>query len=402
MSDRPLNRPTAGDRTPGGAPGTSLDHSRGRVAELDSLRGIAALTVLVYHVNEARLPFGWAAVDLFFVLSGYLITGIILRSGGVPGFLRTFYIRRGLRTWPIYYLTLFVLVALSPLFPRAFPWSRLPDLLTYTQGLSWFWSGSASSSRPYLAHLWSLAVEEQFYLVWPALVLLIGRGRGRVAALAVACAAASALARGNGVLLSLLPARADGLALGGLLATLPLAPGEAGRARDAVRVALVLAIVAALGMLAPLGARSGLGNFGLWSAPGRMVLAFNLLWAGVIGLVAAHPGHRLLGWLRSRPLRRIGQISYGVYLYHLPLVVILPGFAWRLGVPLKVRGVEVVAFSALAMSVGVAALSWRFIERPLLDLKDRFDYRPAAAGAVPPPHIATAVVGRVDEPGRRQ
>src|SRR5262245_4877090 len=76
----------------------------GRVAELDSVRGLAALAVLVYHANSAWLPFGWAAVDLFFVLSGYLITSIIVRNGDSAGFLRNFYVRRGLRTWPIYYL----------------------------------------------------------------------------------------------------------------------------------------------------------------------------------------------------------------------------------------------------------------------------------------------------------
>src|SRR5262249_4984586 len=72
----------------------------GRVAELDSLRGFAALAVIVFHANPQWIPFGWAAVDLFFVLSGYLITSIILANGGASGFLRNFYIRRGLRTWP--------------------------------------------------------------------------------------------------------------------------------------------------------------------------------------------------------------------------------------------------------------------------------------------------------------
>ena len=78
---------------------------------------------------------GWAAVDLFFVLSGYLITSIIMRDGDSPGFLRTFYTRRGLRTWPIYYLIIAVVIALSPVLRRPAHWPGLPYLLTYTQGL---------------------------------------------------------------------------------------------------------------------------------------------------------------------------------------------------------------------------------------------------------------------------
>jgi len=102
-------------------------HSRGsrtdsetapRVAELDSLRGAAALAVMIFHVKPGWLPFGWAAVDLFFVLSGYLITSIILRQGQTPGFLRNFYIRRGLRTWPIYHIAIAVIIILSPILLR--------------------------------------------------------------------------------------------------------------------------------------------------------------------------------------------------------------------------------------------------------------------------------------------
>src|ERR1022692_2310156 len=111
-----LDRPpgTHDPLTSGSDPGTMA-----RVGELDSLRGLAALAVIIFHAKEAWLPFGWAAVDLFFVLSGYLITSIILRQGGTPGFLRNFYIRRGLRTWPIYYLLIAVVIVLSPEIGRA-------------------------------------------------------------------------------------------------------------------------------------------------------------------------------------------------------------------------------------------------------------------------------------------
>ena len=100
----------------------------GRIIELDSLRGLAAIAVIVFHSKEAWLPCGWAGVDLFFVLSGYLITSIVLRDGGSAGFLRKFYIRRGLRTWPIYYLLIALVIIVSPVLMRrrAGPLCRMP------------------------------------------------------------------------------------------------------------------------------------------------------------------------------------------------------------------------------------------------------------------------------------
>jgi peptidoglycan/LPS O-acetylase OafA/YrhL len=138
-----------------------------RIAELDSVRGLAIVAVLVFHANRTWLPFGWAGVELFYVLSGYLITSIVLVHGDSPRFLRNFYVRRGLRTWPIYYLLIAVIVALSPWLARRFFWTRLPYVLTYTPGLSRLWGESDPRFSMYLAHTWSLAIEEQFYQNWP-------------------------------------------------------------------------------------------------------------------------------------------------------------------------------------------------------------------------------------------
>ncbi|MBV8385020.1 MAG: acyltransferase, partial [Planctomycetaceae bacterium] len=357
--DRPRGMPSA----PGRA-GTSP----GRIAELDALRGLAALAVVIFHANPAWLPMGWAAVDLFFVLSGYLITSIILRDGDSPGFLRTFYIRRGLRTWPIYYLIIAVVIALSPVLHRPAHWPGLPYLLTYTQGLSRAWSGSATLFSTYLGHTWTLAIEEQFYLLWPALVL--AAGRRRLALLALACAAGSAWARGHGFAMETLLARSDGLALGGWLAAIRHTSGTPARWTKGVRVALGMLGVLALGTLA---ARQGLGSRGLGRSPGLTVLAFNLAWLGTLDFVLTHSGHLALRPLRWPPLRQLGQVSYGLYLYHLPILLIAVDIGRGLGLPGKLYGLKVLA--ALAC-VPVAALSWRFIERPLLDRKDRFAYRP--------------------------
>jgi peptidoglycan/LPS O-acetylase OafA/YrhL len=342
--------------------------STGRIAELDALRGLAALAVVIFHANPAWLPMGWAAVDLFFVLSGYLITSIIVRDGDTPGFLRTFCIRRGLRTWPIYYLIIAVVIALSPALRRPAHWPGLPYLLTYTQGLPRAWSGSATPFSTYLGHTWTLAIEEQFYLLWPVLVL--AAGKRRLALVTLTCAAGSAWARGHGFAMDTLLARSDGLALGGWLAAIRHTSGTPARWTKGVRVALGALGILALGTLA---ARQGLGTRGLWRSPGLTVLAFNLVWLGTLDFVLTHSGHPALRPLRWSPLRQLGQVSYGLYLYHLPILLIAVNIGRGLGLPGKLYGLKVLA--ALAC-IPVAALSWRFIERPLLDRKDRFAFRP--------------------------
>ncbi|HKI18261.1 MAG TPA: acyltransferase, partial [Isosphaeraceae bacterium] len=111
-----------------------------RVRELDALRGLACLLILVYHLMPHRVPGGWAGVDLFFILSGFLITSIILKSFHERHFLAHFYVRRGLRIWPVYYLTVLLLAAATPILPRPYDLGGLPYLLTYTQNVPLYWS----------------------------------------------------------------------------------------------------------------------------------------------------------------------------------------------------------------------------------------------------------------------
>ena len=245
-----------GPRLPASSSGSELS-SGGRVVELDSVRALAALAVIIFHTNSTWLPFGWAAVDLFFVLSGYLITSIILRHGGSPGFLRSFYFRRGLRTWPIYYLLLLFLIVMAPVLKRPCIWSSLPHALTYTQGLTRIWQSAVDPFSPYVRHTWSLAIEEQFYLIWPALVLVAGRRR--VVPLCLLCAGASVLARGQGIWWDLC-SRSDGLILGGLLAALHLDERWSTQPRSACRLlskAIRFCAVAALIFLGTMAVAGG-------------------------------------------------------------------------------------------------------------------------------------------------
>ncbi len=354
-----------------------------RVPELDGLRGLACLVVLLYHFKPHALPGGWAAVDLFFLLSGFLITSIILKHAAERRFLLHFYVRRGLRIWPVYYLIVLLLAAVSPILPRPCDFSGLPYLLTYTQNIPHYWSGNAPEFSPYLAHTWSLAIEEQFYLVWPLLVCLVGR-RG-VVPLALAVAAVSVGARGLGFHWWLLLSRGDGLALGALLAVLLENRRESEPQRLGLRRSFGGVSLIALACLVSVFATGGIAAVGPPRWPALTILAVNLLGFGAVGLVLCHEGSPALKLLRTRWLVTTGKLSYGLYMYHLVVLMLGDDLARSFGLGGRPFWREVLMGAVI---VGLAALSWRYVERPLLSLKDRFAYGPTPRDAGGVPHFA--------------
>src|SRR5690625_4685275 len=150
------------------------------VKELDGVRGVAILLVILFHCFPSPLTgLGWIGVDLFFVLSGFLITGILIDSKGNKRYYSNFIGRRILRIFPLYYLVLFIMLFLLPLIGRGF--SSGSNYSFYLRHQGWFWSYLQNwlfsfhgfPKNLILSHFWSLGVEEQFYLVWPFLVLLL-------------------------------------------------------------------------------------------------------------------------------------------------------------------------------------------------------------------------------------
>ncbi|MCA1684384.1 MAG: acyltransferase [Planctomycetia bacterium] len=333
-----------------------------RIPELDSVRGIAALGVLAYHLRPNDYQFGHmslgaAAVNLFMILSGFLITSIILEHHRERSFLRTFYLRRGLRTWPIYYLTLLVFVVIDPFLPHPFGWRNVPYYLVYLQ--NWLLAQPfAVPFNPALDHTWSLAVEEQFYLLWPPLVCLAG-ARGLIP-LALATIAASVVAREWEWHPWLLVTRFDGFALGALLAPVVREGALTSRQRTACRVAF--------GAVIPVGCGLAVPYWGLLLNVD--VLATNALLFALVGAVLCFEGHPLLGPLRARPLRYVGTISYGLYLYHYVVNWFAGGFAVKYDQPWRTDLVKIM------ITVTLAVLSWELLERPLLGLKQRIRYGP--------------------------
>ncbi|HWE37260.1 MAG TPA: acyltransferase [Isosphaeraceae bacterium] len=356
-----------------GAPAGGGDGDGRRVPELDALRGLACLLIVLYHFKPHKLPGGWAAVDLFFVLSGYLITAIILKYSDVR-ILKNFYVRRGLRIWPLYYLTVLLVAAASPLLPRPCDFRGLAAALSYTQNASYYWSAAPTSLSAYLEHTWSLAIEEQFYLLWPPLVCLVGR-RG-VVPLSLATVAVSAWARARGYHWWLLLARADGLALGALLAA--LVPDAARPDRRPRWLRPVLAVVGpvALAYFVAVAVSGGMPVVGPPRWPALTVLAVNLAAVSAVGLALCHQGRPSSRFLRRRWLVYLGTISYGVYMFHYLVITLGNDVADSLGKTGRPFWRDVL-FGTIIFAM--AAVSWRYFERPILALKGRFGYGPAAA-----------------------
>jgi peptidoglycan/LPS O-acetylase OafA/YrhL len=366
-----------------------------RYPSLDGVRGLAILMVVVHNFafDDATLSgfagrlldfatnSGWAGVTMFFALSGFLITGILLDSQHEPGHFRRFYLRRTLRIAPLYYgvlLFTFVALPLAGAAPAPVRADEPQQIWLWTYLVNWVQPfGIAGQTFP---HFWSLAVEEQFYLLWP--LLTWRRSPQAVLRWGLALAALSLVVR-IGLLLGggtpdmvyvWSPCRMDALALGGSAAAALRMPGLAStlmaRRRQLLAVAAGLSIACVLachGTPRTSFTMQTLG-YGLLAASfSSLVLA--LACADLAG--DAGPGARL--W-HSAPLRVLARYSYGIYILHKPL-------QQAVGTPLmRALGARVLqsttanaAYIAvgLATSVALAALSYHLFEQRFLALKSR-------------------------------
>jgi len=339
-----------------------------RIDELESLRGIAAASIMVYHLWYPRFLQGWYRVDVFFVLSGFLVTSYVLRRGGETGFWPRFYLGRVLRICPIYFATLFALVLANPYLPKEFAAEGLLQYLTFTQNVQHYWKGEVPEFHWQFYHTWSLAIEMQYYVLWPVLAWILGR-RG-IVWVAPPLIALAALARACGLHPHVLLGRCDGHLLGALLAVF-LADRAALRHRIAgyrlgfcgiggIGVGILL-LVNLGGTPAPAS-----GGVPLPVHESLTILSGAVIYTCLVGFLVTHAGHPRLQILRSRPFRELGAISYGVYLFH---PIIFKGVevmaAWcSVTQTLLVQVVMVVA------SLTAASLSWRYVERPILKWRD--------------------------------
>ncbi|MFO0630556.1 MAG: acyltransferase [Polyangiales bacterium] len=369
---------------------------------LDGVRGVAALLVMLHHfaldpavttpaalrlVQPLRLA--WCGVDLFFVLSGFLITRILLAARGGPGYYRRFLVRRALRIFPLYYATLLgVLVVAPALLPgvSAAPmnahqhwlWLYLTNVGSVLRG-----TGVFTNAHVDVNHFWSLAIEEQFYLVWPAVVALGGaRWLPRVCAVGLVAGLATRLALLQGdvssqALYTLTPCRLDGLLLGALMAAAMVRV-------DGPRVlhrAAPWALAGGFAGVAWIVARHG-PAFWTRSMMGAGYTLLAVFFAGLVGHVVTRPDALPARAMAHPALVAVGARSYGLYVLHrvgvvravVPLeplamgrALLGPGAAASSAEPV---GLGIFVALSVAVSFVAAEISLRVLERPFLRLKD--------------------------------
>ena len=376
-------------------PEQSLTRPASHIPGLDGIRGIAILAVIVYHVpNVPRGPLfssivghvanlGWMGVDLFFVLSGFLITGILNDARASEGYFRTFYARRVLRILPVYVVFLCFCMWIAPLVGALAP--ETAQRLRDTQG--WYWSylvnvmiavrgWTAAADGP--THLWSLAVEEQFYLIWPIIVLLAApRTLPRIALGCIVLAELCRLAivmwgADSRVNYLLLPTRMDTLAVGAFLACAVRSPpllNTVLRWRSRVTIVAIFALLIVLIQAHTIDFQGSLSQLVAYPA-------FALL-SGALVLGAT----RTSSLLASRSLRFFGRYSYGMYVWHWLVLLVLARKTTifetdaRWSLPKYALAVGIV----IAATILVALTSWYGIEQPFLRLKRYVPYATTAS-----------------------
>jgi peptidoglycan/LPS O-acetylase OafA/YrhL len=345
----------------------SANFLSGRIVELDAVRGLAAAAVMVFHLHR-EFWFGATGVDLFFVLSGYLISSIILANRHRPGFVRSFYARRALRIFPIYYVVLALVLLVNQLLLRPHATSGFIYYAAYLQNTPHYWGVTPAAPGLPLGHTWTLAIEEQFYLLWPFILLA---APGRLVSLCIGLVMFSSVARYEGLCAATLLGHLDGLVLGALLAGLQ-ARWAWFRSQTAAWCMFALAAAASVAYLTAWNlcladcldtARSFRGNAG--------ISIISLAYFGLIGGLSVVAGARGLAWLRWRPLIGLGTISYGLYLYH---AVIYAEFDDLIGLKGGGESRWLLDAAKVAASLGLACLSWHCLEKPILRWKDRFKY----------------------------
>lgn len=368
---------------------TSELRFRGHIAELDGLRAVAVSLVLLTHFSPQTIvgsllwkieSVGWMGVDLFFVLSGFLITGILVDAREKQFYYRNFYVRRILRIFPLYYAVLIGCTVLLDV------WHLSPVRATLAEA-SWFFlyignfRTTVVGHLPYIGFLiplWSLQIEEQFYLVFPCLVRKL-TPTALVRLLIWVVVLSGPLRLGlylwhptrQIVEYVFFPCRIDGLALGALVAL------RVRRGPWNIRPAYATAL--AIAMLGILAGCLSLGGYE-WNTRGICTFGYSVIaltFTAVLIWVLRFRDTRQTAWLRNGVVQYLGKISYGIYLLQIPAYLLARKITHHFGLERlflqewnwKAAGWEGFAL-VVTLAIMLASMSWYFFESPILRAKD--------------------------------
>ena len=348
---------------------------------LDGLRGVAILLVVIYHnfgfISQSH--FGWLGVDLFFVLSGFLITGILLKTVDKPGFLSNFYMRRVLRIFPLYYLSLLIfLFVLPPFTSERIHWDYYIDNQVYfwTYIQNWLFIFKEPGNAQILNHYWSLAVEEQFYIFWPLVMLLLKKPKRLLIFISILLLAVIAFRFGlwiyrieNLAYYNLYTfTRIDGICIGCITALLYHINYEF------IRKYTSLIVIAFAGVNFLFYFINSISSY---SFPYIALVGYTTfaMMFGLLVYEAARGETRLINYIFTLPVFRfLGKISYALYVFHWPVYLLLFYYwplSWSSGIS-KFGNNILVAILATIISIIISWLSTRYFESHFLRLKHKY------------------------------